>query len=323
MTTTSRNRSADSQGAPARKPGQHPDLRPDDHGHLRRHRRDHGVAVQHLHQQLGHRERDPAGVLPLRVRDPVRRERAPAERVLADRTSTTSTPPPSRCPRRARSTSAFSAPGSNPPPTRTSPAVRLRSSSKRARSRPVSSTASCRTSFRTSTSSLTAGPRRAEAERQRNRQGVGVLGHGRKRHVVPVRCRRHVHRSAANKRICMAIQPSADQTFTPTGDAGAYLDLKQSAAQIFPKTDGAFKYDGQIYFYQSAKEESGYFRLSYITPGPNTGTARRVGRDGHRLHPPGAQQLLRHLQGHLSGNVELRRGHGPRGSRWRATPPRT
>ena len=75
-----------------------------------------------------------------------------------------------------------------------------------------------------------------------------------------------------HKMLCMAIQPSADQTFTPTGTAGAFLDLKQSAANIFPKMDGAFKYNGQIYFYRTAKEESGYFRLSYITPGPNTGT---------------------------------------------------
>jgi outer membrane protein assembly factor BamB len=69
--------------------------------------------------------------------------------------------------------------------------------------------------------------------------------------------------------ICMAVQPASDRTFIPSGDSNAYLDLKQSAAKIFPKTDGAFQFDNRVYFYRSAKEETGYFRLSNITPEPN------------------------------------------------------
>jgi outer membrane protein assembly factor BamB len=79
-----------------------------------------------------------------------------------------------------------------------------------------------------------------------------------------------------NKRICMAVRPYSDQTFTPSGDAAAYLDLKQKAAAIFPKTDGAFQFADKTYFYKSAKEESGYFRLSYITPGPNVSPTNTV-----------------------------------------------
>jgi outer membrane protein assembly factor BamB len=73
-----------------------------------------------------------------------------------------------------------------------------------------------------------------------------------------------------DKILCMAVKPSADQTFTPTGNSSAYLDLRQTAANIFPKMEGAFWYNRQLYFYKSAKEESGYFRLSYITPGSVT-----------------------------------------------------
>jgi outer membrane protein assembly factor BamB len=78
------------------------------------------------------------------------------------------------------------------------------------------------------------------------------------------------------KRICMAVRPSADRTFTPAGDANAYLDLTQSASNIFPKSDGAFLFDSRVYFYKSAKEETGHFRLSYITPGPNVSPTNTV-----------------------------------------------
>ena len=67
----------------------------------------------------------------------------------------------------------------------------------------------------------------------------------------------------------MAVQPAADRTFIPSGDSNAYIDLMQSAAKIFPKTDGAFQFDNRVYFYKSAKEETGYFRLSNITPEPS------------------------------------------------------
>jgi outer membrane protein assembly factor BamB len=69
--------------------------------------------------------------------------------------------------------------------------------------------------------------------------------------------------------ICMAVQPAADRTFIPSGDSNAYIDLMQSAAKIFPKTDRAFQFDNRVYFYKSAKEETGYFRLSNITPEPS------------------------------------------------------
>jgi outer membrane protein assembly factor BamB len=69
-----------------------------------------------------------------------------------------------------------------------------------------------------------------------------------------------------NKDICMAIQP-LDGTFTPD-DPSSYLDLNLAALKIFPKTDGSFQIGGRIYFYKTAKEESGAFRLRGITAGP-------------------------------------------------------
>ena len=68
-----------------------------------------------------------------------------------------------------------------------------------------------------------------------------------------------------DKQICMAIKP-LDGTFTP-GNSSSYLDLNSAAANIFPKTDGSFQIGGQTYFYKTAKEEGGAFRIRGITPG--------------------------------------------------------
>jgi hypothetical protein len=68
-----------------------------------------------------------------------------------------------------------------------------------------------------------------------------------------------------DRHICMAIKP-LDGTFTP-GNSSSYLDLNPAAANIFPKADGSFQIGGQTYFYKTAKEEGGAFRIRGITPG--------------------------------------------------------
>ena len=68
-----------------------------------------------------------------------------------------------------------------------------------------------------------------------------------------------------DKHICMAFKP-LDGTFTP-GNSSSYLDLNSAAANIFPKADGSFQIGGQTYFYKTAKEEGGAFRIRGITPG--------------------------------------------------------
>ena len=127
-----------------------------------------------------------------------------------------------------------------------------------------------------------------------------------------------------NKRICMAVQTGlADQTFTPSGDAAAYLDLKQKAAAIFPKTDGAFQFADKTYFYKSAKEESGYFRLSYITPGPNVSPTNTVtvaaATDFILLAPNNFFVTSKGTSRATSSSA----GTWTTRPRWRATPPRT
>ena len=69
-----------------------------------------------------------------------------------------------------------------------------------------------------------------------------------------------------DKHICMAIRP-LDGTFIPDNPS-SFLDLNLAASNIFPKTDGSFQIGGRTYFYRTAKEESGAFRLRGITPGP-------------------------------------------------------
>jgi outer membrane protein assembly factor BamB len=69
-----------------------------------------------------------------------------------------------------------------------------------------------------------------------------------------------------DKDICMAIRP-LDGTFTPD-NSSSYLDLNLAALYFFPKTDGSFLIGGRTYFYKTAKEESGAFRLRGITRGP-------------------------------------------------------
>ena len=65
-----------------------------------------------------------------------------------------------------------------------------------------------------------------------------------------------------NKDVCMAVKP-LDSSFSP-GDASNYLDLKPSASNIFPKSDGAFIFKGLTYHYETAKLEDGKFRLRGI-----------------------------------------------------------
>jgi outer membrane protein assembly factor BamB len=69
--------------------------------------------------------------------------------------------------------------------------------------------------------------------------------------------------------ICMAIPPFADRTFTPSGDAAAFVDLRPTAVNIFPKSDGSFIFGGKIYYYKTAKDEGDHFRLNNISRSPH------------------------------------------------------
>lgn len=70
-----------------------------------------------------------------------------------------------------------------------------------------------------------------------------------------------------NKDVCLAVMPLNTDPFSP-GSASSYLDLKPSASNIFPKTDGSFILKGLTYYYETAKLEDGKFRLRGIKERP-------------------------------------------------------
>ena len=116
---------------------------------------------------------------------------------------------------------------------------------------------------------------------------------------------------------------SADQTFTPSGDASGISGSETEGGRHLPQDGRGIPVRRQGLFLQKREGRKRVFPPElHHARAQRQPNELRHGHGGHRLHPSRAQQLLRHLQGHLRATSSSA-GTWTTRLRWRATPPRT